>query len=124
MIDPRALQQHFKNVNQRQPPSENIIPRVPDLRPLTGIESISVIQTVVDTSKLQEELKEATEALITLKQSLSEVSKFEPVTITVPVTVAVEQPVPVTSNTVINKQSEVVEEEDYNPYGYYSGPKF
>lgn len=126
MIDPKALHAHFKNVNQRHKPPEDLIPRVPDIKPLTGIEPITItpeeskpqiIQPIIDTTKLQEELKEVTEALATLKQSLSEAAKIE--TVTVPVTVAIEQTIPV-------QVSEPVEEpeEEYNPYGYYSGPKF
>jgi hypothetical protein len=167
MIDPRALQQHFKKVNQRQEPKQIPVPRVPDVKPLTTVQAISiippvpaveptkepeVIQPTIDTSLLQEELKEVTQALTTLKQSLSEVSKIEipkiePVTITVPVSVVVEEkPLPIEPKPiiveevkpVIKQEEETTKEEtpygysapkkrdleEYNPYGYYSGPSF
>lgn len=147
MIDPRALQQHFKKVHQKQEAPRNLIPRITETKPLTSIqpiqipteELIPVIQPIIDTSMLQEELKEVTEALVTLKQSLSEtsieVSKIEPITITTPVSVIVEEkPITVKSDSVPIKEEENLygyspiperpESDDYNPYGYYFGPKF
>lgn len=160
MIDPRALQQHFRKVQQNQQPPRPSVPRVPDVKPLTAIEPIvipepepvkepEVIQPIIDTSKLQEELKEVTQALSTLKQSLSEASKIEvpkiePVTVTVPVSVVVEEkPVFVEPKIVVEEPKEIKkeklkeednpygysvpkkrDEEEYNPYGYYSGPMF
>ena len=152
MIDPRALQQHFKKVQQRQEPPRPSVPRIPDPKPLTCIEPVlvpvpakepEIIQPTIDTSQLQEELKEVTQALTTLKQSLSEASKIEPVTVTVPVSVVIEEKpiiIETTSNVKETKpliKKEEPEEnpygysipkksdiEEYNPYGYYSGPKF
>jgi hypothetical protein len=157
MIDPRALQQHFKKVNQRIEPKKALIPRISEIKPLTAIQTISVpesikepetIQPVIDTSQLQEELREVTQALATLKQSLSEASKIEPVTITVPVSVVVEEKLAITETetkpvviqeTKPNTKNKELKEEDnpygysitkkrdteeYNPYGYYSGPRF
>jgi len=156
VIDPRALQQHFRKVQLRQEPKHIPVPRIPDPKPLTAIEAIQIpevikepeiIQPTIDTSQLQEELKEVTQALTTLKQSLSETSmieipKLNPVTITVPVSVIVEEKPaifeskPIETKEIKPKIKKVDENpygfsipenrdtEEYNPYGYYSGPRF
>lgn len=156
MIDPRALQQHFNKVRQREQPQKQPVPRVPNPKPLTAVQAIPVIEPVVlesvqppviepvvlpsvDTSELQKELLEVTQALTTLKQALTQTPQIEPVTITVPVSVATivtevkEEPV------IKKPEPKLVEEEnpygystpksqddreEYNPYGYYSGPLF
>ena len=61
MIDPRALQQHFKSVQQRQLPIETVVPRVPDLKPLTALEPIPEPETIPlpepnNTETIMEEL--------------------------------------------------------------------
>jgi len=147
MIDPRALQQHFKKVNQKIEPKKVPVPRVPEPTPLISIQAIPVpepvkkpeiIKPTVDTFLLQEELKEVTQALATLKQSLSEVSKIEPVTVTVPVSVVIkEEPVITEVKPIVVEEVKKEEDtpygysipkkresEEYNPYGYYSGPMF
>lgn len=159
MIDPRALQQHFNKVRQREQPQKQLVPRVPDLKPLTAVQAIPVIEPVVlepmqpaviepivlpsvDTSELQKELLEVTQALTTLKQALTQTPQIEPVTITVPVSVAtiVTEVKEVEEELIIKKpEPKPVEEEnpygystpksqddkeEYNPYGYYSGPLF
>lgn len=133
MIDPRALQQHFRKIHEKQLPRavEPSIPRILDSAPLTAIQPV-IIEQKIDTSKLQEELLEVTQALTTLKQSLSQTPIIEPITVTVPVSVA----------TIVNEPELKKEPEDknpygysapkledkdieeYNPYGYYSGPRF
>lgn len=143
VIDSRALQQHFNKVRQREQPPKQIAPRISDLKPLTAVQVIvpvqepqqiiEPIQPIVDTSELQKELLEVTQAHTTLKQSLTQTPQIEPVTITVPVSVATivteiketkEEPIEEESPygySVLEKQSET---DDYNPYGYYSGPLF
>lgn len=149
MIDPRALQQHFRRVHEKQQPQQPkpTIPRVPDPISLTAIQPVIIsepIQPKVDTSELQKELLEVTQALTTLKQSLTQTPQIEPVTNTVPVSVITEiKQETIKTETldipVIKKESEQIEQgdpygystpeqnkelEEYNPYGYYSGPKF
>jgi hypothetical protein len=67
MIDPKALQQHFRKVQQTEKPPKIDVPRVPDVEPLTAVQAIPepVIEqetfhipgsSVFDT--LKEEVKE------------------------------------------------------------------
>lgn len=151
MIDPRALQQHFNKVRQRERPQKQIIPRVPEPEPLTAVRAIPVvepiileqthpqiIEPIVDTTELQKELLEVTQALTTLKQSLTQTPQIDPVTITVPisVTTAITE---IKDEQKVSSQRDTTEDENpygysipdirkdsdtYNPYGYYSGPKF
>ena len=121
MIDPRALQQHFKKVHQRQEPKKVPIPRIPDLKPLTAIEAILVPEPIIKQENLP-------------VQSPSK----EPINLTI------EFPPPI-GDLIIDEDSgpkEVLEverpkienpygysgssgeENDYDPYSYYSGPKF
>ena len=134
MIDPRALQQHFKNVQQRQEPKRVPVPRIPDPKPLTAIEAIPVPEPIIEQK---------------------EISVIEPIVLEVPkvieepkqeVHLVVDVPPPI-GDLVIDKIEELKEvleqkentkktenpygysaskekEEDYDPYGYYSGPKF
>ena len=145
MIDPRALQQHFRRVNENKQPQKNTVPRIPDPKPLTSIQTVIVptetkidVSPTIDTSDLQKELLEVTQALTTLKQSLTQTPQIEPVTLTVPVSVTTiiteikEEPKKETSAPVIEKEnpygySSLKNEDDnneYNPYGYYSRPLF
>lgn len=120
MIDPRALQQHFRKVYEKQQPlnTKPDIPRVLITEPLTAIKAITIpIDPIIDTSNLQKELLEVTHAQTTLKQSLSQTSQIEPITLTAPVTVA-------TTTMKINEQGEEKINDDYDPYSYYSSPKF
>ena len=130
MIDPRALQQHFKKVHQRQEPKKVPIPRIPDLKPLTAIEAILVPEPIIKQENLP-------------VQSPSK----EPINLTI------EFPPPI-GDLIIDEEEEVFleaedsgpkevleverpkienpygysgssgEENDYDPYSYYSGPKF
>ena len=95
MIDPRALQQHFKNVNQRQLPPENIVPRVSFSKTLTSIEPIPF-----NIEPAQTEIALSSEILET-----STIETFTSITSTIDI-----------------EQQKI--EDDYNPYEYYSGPKF
>lgn len=120
MIDPRALQQHFRKVHEKQLPQnpEPSVPRIAITEPLTAVKAITIpVEPIIDTSELQKELLEVTQALTTLKQSLTQTPQIEvePITITVPVSVT-------TTTIEINDQEEI--NDDYDPYGYYSGPKF
>lgn len=145
MIDPRALQQHFRRVHENKQPQKNTVPRIPDTKPLTAIQTIIVpaetkndITPTIDTSDLQKELLEVTQALTTLKQSLTQTPQIEPVTLTVPVSVTTviteikEEPKKETVIPVVEKEtpygySPLKNEDDnneYNPYGYYSRPLF
>lgn len=147
MIDPRALQQHFKRVHEKQKPQKPSfsVARVPEPVSLTAIQPVSIpepIQPKVDTSELQKELLEVTQALTTLKQCLTQTPQIEPVTITVPVSVVTEikqENIKTETASIQQPKNEPQEEEtpygytnpktdreleEYNPYGYYSGPKF
>ena len=147
MIDPRALQQHFKGVQQRQEPKRIPVPRVPDPKPLTAIEAISVpepiieqveeivpaskvepIGPIIDTSPIIEEIENL--VIEEIEELVKEEPKEEPVIIKEPEPEEVletketkEKVDPITENPYgysIPKEKE----EDYDPYGYYSGPKF
>ena len=149
MIDPRALQQHFRGVQQRQEPKRVPVPRVPDPKPLTAIEAIPVPEPiieqveeiipapkveptdlVIDTPPIIEEIENL--VIEEIEELVIEEPKEEPVVI--------EEPEPVPKEVLeIKETKEKAEpktenpygysapkekEEDYDPYGYYSGPKF
>lgn len=133
MIDPRALQQHFKKVHQRQVPKQQMVPQITNTLVLTSLQTIiqpEPIHPKVDTSELQKEILEITQAFTTFKQSLTQIPQIETITVPVSVTTVV---------TEIKEQTQEKDEnspygysilkqnsnsEEYNPYGYYSGPTF
>ncbi len=136
MIDPRALQQHFRKVQQRQEPNIVSVPRIPDPKPLTAIEAISVPEPIIE----QEEIIVPVPEIIDLKEKVNLVIDVPPpigdITIE-EIEIEEEQSVP----KEVLEQKENTEkgepktenpygysvsdrEEDYNPYGYYSGPRF
>lgn len=131
MIDPRALQQHFRKVQQQQIPQKQTVPRIPDLTPLTAVQAIPIlepIQPTIDTSKLQEELLGVTQALTTLKQTLSPNPVIDTTTAIAPLSVnpvvhEVYEVAKIETNTEKTDDTNTVKN-DYDPYGYYSGPLF
>ena len=122
MIDPRVLQQHFKKVHQKEQPLKQDVPRVPDLAPLTAVQAIFVPSEPVDL--IEQEIP------ITDFEKTAELSQ-EKETVNLVINVP-----PSIGKIVINDFEEEVEDnpygytnskqqvEDYDPYGYYPGPKF
>jgi len=112
MIDPRALQQHFRKVQQNEKPPKIDVPRVPDLEPLTAVQAIP--EPVIE----QEEVSiPASDIFDSLKEEVKE-----------EINLVIDAPAPIPP-IVINEieEEELVEEESkeenvYDPYGYYSGP--
>jgi len=107
MIDPRALQQHFRKVQQNEGPPKIDVPRVPDLEPLTAIQAIPEPEEIsVPTPDVFDSLKEEVKEEINLVIDAS-----------API-------LPIVINEI--EEEKLVEEESkeenvYDPYGYYSG---
>lgn len=131
MIDPRALQQHFNKVRQKEQPQRQTVPRVPDPVPLTAFQAIPIsIENVV-----QKEKEEAVTTPVINKETKIEPKK-EIVNLLINVPALAdkiiindfEEEVIETKNKNITTQTQNLEStrtiEDYDPYGYYSGPKF
>jgi hypothetical protein len=98
MIDPRALQQHFRKVQQNEKPPKIDVPRVPDIEPLTAVQAIP--EPVLE----QEELPILnSDVFSSLKEEINLV-------IDVP-----SSPLPILINV-----TEEDKEDSYDPYGYYS----
>ncbi len=132
MIDPRALQQHFKRVQQRQEPKSVPVPRIPDPKPLTAIEAILIPEPVVEQKEIP-----VIEPIVLEEPKVIEEPKQE-------VHLVINVPPPIGNLVIEELEEEVLEqeeikpkneplygysiskdkEEDYDPYGYYSGPKF
>ena len=107
MIDPRILQQHFQKVQEREMPPKPEIPRIPDPEPLTAIQAIPTPEPVIEQ---EVELSPVPEL---------EVEEKEPINLIVNV------PPPIDSLIVDEIEDEPSEDyTTYDPYGYYSSPKF
>ena len=132
MIDPRALQRHFKKVQQRQEPRMVPVPRVLDSKPLTAIEPIVIPEPVVEKKEIP-----VIEPIVLEVPKVIEEPKQE-------VHLVIDTLSPI-ENLVVDEIEEVEEtkkrvdpktenpygysvpsskEEDYDPYRYYSGPRF
>ena len=129
MIDPRALQQHFRNVHQKERPQKQDVPRVPDPVPLTAVQAIPV--PVIEA---QEEVV-LPSPLVTNETITAKPEKEI-------VDLLINFPPPIDKIIINEIEEEIVETEkedneatiqdyktnktieEYDPYGYYSGPKF
>jgi hypothetical protein len=104
MIDPRALQQHFQQVQQNERPIKVDVPRIPDSEPLTAIQAIP--EPVIEQEQLP-----VSDIFDSLKEEINLVIDVPP------------PPPPIVIN-VIEEDKELVEvenkEDSYDPYGYYS----
>jgi hypothetical protein len=105
MIDPRALQEHFRKVQQNERPPKIDVPRVPDTKPLTAVQAIS--EPVI---KQEQKPIPAPDIFDSLKEEVSSVIDTSPFT------------------SINEVEEELVEEKSkeenvYDPYGYYSGPQ-
>jgi len=117
MIDPRALQQHFRQVQQNEQPTKVDVPRIPDLNPLTAVqaipepileqEKIDIVSDVFnslrdETTKTGIELiEEPVDLIIDIQEPIDAIHINE-----------VEDPL-ISSNETLSSDS-------YDPYGYYS----
>lgn len=110
MIDPRVLQQHFQKVQQREIPATPAVPRITNTIPLTTIQAIPT-ETIIEELPIIEELLPI--ETVTETQTVNkEPEVIEPLVI--------EEILP-------SKEQlpEIIKNNDnYDPYGYYSGPKF
>ncbi len=123
MIDPRALQQHFLKVNQRPEFKKAPIPRISEPKPLTAIQAIPVPVPIIEelvTTKLNEQHptvvnNEPVNLVINVPPSIENLVVEE---------VEIDEPAE-TENEPIYENSVIADkEESYDPYGYYSGPRF
>jgi len=131
VIDPRALQQHFQKVHQKERPSKPEVPRVPDPVPLTAVQAISIPTSPIEHSFIPP--IQTQESLPAIKEE----AKIEPPKELINLVIDVPPPI---DRIIINDVEEVIETEEdsnldqttevsktieeYDPYGYYSGPKF
>lgn len=114
MIDPRALQQHFKNVHQRKTPAKPVIPRIPDPLPLTSVQAVPALIETPPEQKVEE---------VILKPIIAEIPKIksfkkEEIDLVIDEIEEIEPEIETTETENIKTI------EDYDPYGYYSGPRF
>lgn len=106
MIDPKALQQHFRKIYQTQELPKQDIPRVVETTPLTSIQPIHVEaennnEDILNTN-LDEVVPIKEEIVLTVNaQTLSEEININE----------------------IEEQEESSKTDDYDPYGYYSSRK-
>lgn len=105
MIDPRALQQHFNKVQKQQPQQKQLIPQVTLSEPLTTMQAVAVIVEEPN--------------IVPIKAKLPKI-KTEP--LKEKIDLIINEPPPI-DKIVINETEEKTIEE-YDPYGYYTGPKF
>lgn len=153
MIDPRALQQHFRSVQQRQEPKRVPVPRVPDPKPLTAIEAIPVPEPIIEQNeipviepivlevpKVIEEPKQEVHLVIDVPPPIGDlvieeieieelvIEEAEPIVLKEPeVVLEVEETkekVELKTENPYGYSAPKDREEEYDPYGYYSGPKF
>lgn len=104
MIDPKVLQQHFQKVHQKKILPKPEIPRTVNTIPLTTIQAIPV-EPVIEELPIIEPVTE-----VQIVNTQPEI--IEPLVI--------EELLPQKE-----QSPEVIENNDeYDPYGYYSGPKF
>jgi hypothetical protein len=112
MIDPRALQQHFRKVQQSEIPPKIEVPRVPDLEPLTAIQAIPepVIeqkQIPIPAPDIFNSLKEETNLTVDLID-------------TTPIVINDEIVKEEEKEKLIVPVKEDIDKDVYDPYGYYS----
>ncbi len=136
MIDPRALQQHFQKVQQRQEPKLVSVPRISDSKPLTAIEPIVIPKpvveqkevpviepTVLEVPKIIEEPKQEVHLVIDTLLPIKDLVVDEIKEEILELKETKKRVDPKTENpygySVPNSK-----EEDYDPYRYYSGPRF
>lgn len=137
MIDPRALQQHFRKVQQRQEPKQVPVPRISYPKPLTAIEAIPVPEPIIEQEDLSDPTpnKEPINLVIEVPPPIGDLvvdeieegdfletedPKPEEV---LEVEETKEKAEPKTENPY-GYSALKQREEDYDPYGYYSGPRF
>jgi hypothetical protein len=146
VIDPRALQQHFRKVQQKQEPPRASVPRVPDPKPLTAIEAIIVPEPIVE----QKEVPVIEPIVLDVPKVIDEPKPEVHLVIDVPPPIGdlvineieEEEPIKIEETEEVLEQEETKEkaepktenpygysapkerDEDYDPYGYYSGPRF
>ena len=130
MIDPRVLQQHFKKVQQRQEPKKVSVPQITDLKPLTAIEAIPVSELIIEQEDLPKSAPNKESIIIDVSPPIGDlvINEIEKIKDTEPEEVLEvketrEKAEPITENPygyIAPKERE----EDYDPYGYYSGPRF
>lgn len=121
MIDPKALQQHFRKVQQNEKPFKLKVSRIPDLAPLTAVQAISI--PVEEKLPIPEIILKQKEVIIPAQTKLKEV---EPEQIKEPVNLVINADPPIDA-IIINEIEEDVEpkkDDVYDPYGYYSGPQY
>ena len=136
MIDPRALQQHFRKVQQRQEPKSVPVPRIPDPKPLTAIEAIVIPEPVVEQKevpiiepvvleipKVIEEPKQEVHLVIDILPPIGDLIINEIEEEVLEVEETKEKAEPKTDNPY-GYSTLKEREENYDPYGYYSGPQF
>jgi hypothetical protein len=108
MIDPRALQQHFRKVQQSERPLKIDVPRVPDIEPLTAVQAIP------------ESILEQEEVSIPTPNDIFDSLKEE-------VNLVIDAPAPIPPIVINEIEEELVgevnKENVYDPYSYYSGPQ-
>jgi len=109
VIDPRALQQHFNKVRQKERPPGPVIPRVPDPISLAAGHVVPVTEPILETAIEEPEIQEET------IEGLQEI-KIEPIIAPIP---EIKEASAVEDKPVTEEESDV-----YDPYGYYSGSSF
>jgi hypothetical protein len=133
VIDPRALQQHFKKIHQRQEPDESFIPRISNSKPLTAIKAVQVLEPIIEQEELTSQVAIPVNLVIDVPPPIGDLFINE-----------IEEEEPIKNKEQkevleVEKKKEKIEtrlenpygystqndiKDDYNPYEYYSGPRF
>jgi hypothetical protein len=139
MIDPRALQQHFKKIHRAEIPAKPDVPRVPDINPLTAVQAIFVPEQKKENEEYiitEQPFAEKSEPVIVVTSNETLFSKKEEeVEEKIPINLVINVDPPIDSiiinefeEEVLNDLSTEIEEKntenEYDPYGYYSGPRY
>ncbi len=125
MIDPRALQQHFKQIREKELPPVIDVPRVPDTEPLTGVKAIPEPkeEVVVDkTPEIFDSLKQEVNLVIDVPPPIDSIiiDEIEEEG-DIPVVDNNEEKAEVKDDNPYGYSTSSKEETSYDPYGYYSG---
>lgn len=125
MIDPRALQQHFKKVHQKEIPQKPDVPRIENTAPLTAFKAIDIPSDDNIHEKIQTKI--AIEEVIPVYQQNFTKEKVDLIIDALPPIDKIlinEIELEEAKDKNVTKVGDEPYEETYDPYGYYSGPKF
>lgn len=118
MIDPRALQQHFKKFQKAPTTTKQPIPQITLNEPLTTMQAVTVL--------IEEDVIEQPKELV-ITPIKAEIPKLKNPKQKIDLVIDAPPPIDDIFINEIEEPKEILKAktiEEYDPYGYYSGPKF